>query len=56
MLNQCNNSRKDQSASGQAWGSTGLKEGSGLCSDWDCAVWKCEGRIVNMMGSGNRKL
>lgn len=56
VLKQCNDSRKDQSTGGQAWGSTGLKEGSGLCRDWDCVIWKHEGRIVHVMGSGNRKM
>ena len=56
VLNQCNDSRKDQSASGQAWESMRLREASQLCHDWDCTIWKHEGRIVNAMGSGNRKL
>jgi len=54
VLEQCNDSRKDQSVGEQARGSTGLKEGSGLCCD--CAIWKREGRMVNAVGSENTKM
>ena len=43
MLEQCNDSRKDQSVGEQARGSTGLKEGSGLCCD--CAVTVLYGSV-----------